>query len=69
VVGYLIFGLAWMQVAHWMIAWSNTLGMLPVMGQPMTWLAAGNSHLLGFALFTLFVATISAWVLRQSPTA
>lgn len=64
VISYLLYGLAFMQIAHWMIAWSNTLGLLPVMGQPMTWLSAGNSHLLGFALFTLTMAMISSWVLN-----
>ncbi len=64
VISFLLYGLAFMQIAHWLIAWSNTLGLLPVMGQPMTWLSAGNSHLLGFALFTLTLAMISAWVLN-----
>ncbi len=62
VAGYAIYGLAWMQAAHWLIAWSNTLGLLPVMGQPMTWLSAGNSHLLGFALPTLALALITSWI-------
>ena len=61
VTGYLLYGLAWMHISHWVIAWSNTLGLLPVMGQPMTWLSAGNSHLLGFALPTLVVALAAAW--------
>jgi len=29
---------------HWIISWSNALGLLPVMGQPMSWLSAGVSH-------------------------
>lgn len=29
---------------HWTIAWSNVMGLLPVMGQPMTWIAAATSH-------------------------
>lgn len=66
VLGYTLFGLAWMQVAHWTIAWSNTLGLLPVMGQPMTWMSAGNSHLIGFALVTLSIALITAWSLRPA---
>lgn len=65
VAGYALCGLAWMQIAHWTIAWGNTLGLLPVMGQPMTWLSAGNSHLLGFGLLTLVVALTTAWV-RQA---
>ena len=63
VLAYTIYGLAWLQIAHWTIAWSNTLGLLPVMGQPMTWLSAGNSHLIGFALFTVAVALVTSWTL------
>ncbi|MFO1168582.1 MAG: hypothetical protein U1E19_10790 [Rhodoblastus sp.] len=35
---------------HWLIAWSNVLGLLPVMGQPMTWISAGASHHMLMAL-------------------
>ena len=62
VLGYTLYGLAWLHAAHWLISWGNTLGMLPVMGQPMTWLTAGNSHLMAFALIILLIAQISAWV-------
>ena len=62
VLGYTLFGLAWLHAAHWLISWGNTMGMLPVMGQPMTWLTAGNSHLMAFALIILLIAQISAWV-------
>ena len=64
VMSYTIFGLAVMQVTHWTIAWGNSLGLLPVMGQPMTWISAGNSHLLGFALLTLTVGLITSWFSR-----
>ena len=29
---------------QWILAWSNVLGIFPVMGQPMTWIAYANSH-------------------------
>ncbi len=64
VMSYTIFGLGVMQVTHWTIAWGNSLGLLPVMGQPMTWISAGNSHLLGFALLTLTIGLITAWFSR-----
>lgn len=51
-----LLGLAWMQVAHWCIAWANALGLLPVMGQPMTWISAANSHLIFFAFPALLLA-------------
>ncbi len=46
-------GLSWMHITHWIIAWSNALGLLPVMGQPMTWISAANSHMIFFGLPTL----------------
>jgi cell division protein FtsW len=64
VMSYAVYGLAVMQITHWMIAWGNSLGLLPVMGQPMTWLSAGNSHLLGFALLTLTIGLITSWFAR-----
>ena len=65
VMSYTIYGLAAMQATHWTIAWGNSLGLLPVMGQPMTWISAGNSHLLGFALLTVSIGLITAWFSRS----
>jgi cell division protein FtsW (lipid II flippase) len=67
VIGFTVYGLAWLHIAHWTIAWANSLGLLPVMGQPMTWIAAGNSHLLGMAMPTLAIALVAAWTLRLRP--
>ncbi|MCW5771217.1 MAG: FtsW/RodA/SpoVE family cell cycle protein [Rhodospirillaceae bacterium] len=64
VLGFVIYGAACMAAAHWFISWGNVLGLLPVMGQPMTWVTAGTSHLVFFAMFVLFVALVSGWVLR-----
>jgi cell division protein FtsW (lipid II flippase) len=46
----LLFGTATLFVIQWILAWSNSLGLLPVMGQPMTWLSSGTSHHLLMAL-------------------
>ena len=64
VLGYVLYGAACMYSAHWFISWGNVLGLLPVMGQPMTWITAGTSHLVFFAMFALTIALISGWVLR-----
>jgi cell division protein FtsW (lipid II flippase) len=64
VLGFALYGLGWMHAIHWAIAWCNTLGLLPVMGQPMTWLSAGNSHLMGFALLSLVIALVTSWIAR-----
>lgn len=37
-------------VMQWFLAWSNAFGLLPVMGQPMTWLSAATSHHLFMAI-------------------
>jgi len=61
-LGYVLFGLAWVHLLHWLISWSNILGWLPIMGQPMTWLSAGNSHLLVIGIPTLLFGLIAAWI-------
>jgi hypothetical protein len=43
-IGVLLAGSITLYVLQWVLSWSNVLGLLPVMGQPMTWLSAGNSH-------------------------
>jgi cell division protein FtsW (lipid II flippase) len=43
-VGVMLAGSITLYVLQWVLSWSNVLGLLPVMGQPMTWLSAGNSH-------------------------
>ena len=39
-----LFGSVTLFALHWIISWSNALGLFPVMGQPMSWLSAGVSH-------------------------
>jgi cell division protein FtsW (lipid II flippase) len=58
ILSLILFGLAWMHTAQWAIAWGNTLGLLPVMGQPMTWISSANSHIAFFALPTLITADL-----------
>jgi cell division protein FtsW (lipid II flippase) len=52
-----------LQIAHWLISWGNVLGLLPIMGQPMTWISSGNSHLLALGLPTVLLALLAARVL------
>lgn len=44
---------------QWLLAWANAFGVLPVMGQPMTWLSAATSHHL-FAAIPTALALIVA---------
>jgi len=62
VLSFALFILAWMHVAHWGISWGNSLGLLPVMGQPMSWLSAGNSHLIAYCLATLGLGLVTGWI-------
>jgi hypothetical protein len=48
-----IFGL------HWGISWGNAIGLLPVMGQPMTFIAAATSHHLLMALPSVAAALLA----------
>ncbi|MCZ6619771.1 MAG: FtsW/RodA/SpoVE family cell cycle protein, partial [Gammaproteobacteria bacterium] len=50
---------------HWLISWGNAFGFLPVMGQPMTWMSAANSHLLSMALPCLCITLITMRVADQ----
>lgn len=59
-LAYILYGLAWMQLLHWLISWGNVLGLLPIMGQPMTWLSSGNSHLLAIALPSVLLALLAS---------
>jgi hypothetical protein len=43
---------------QWLIAWANCLGLLPVMGQPMTFAAAATSHHLLLGLPFLILAAV-----------
>ncbi len=36
------------------------LGLMPIMGQPMTWLSSGNSHLLAIALPSVLLALLAS---------
>jgi len=45
---------------QWILAWSNAFGLLPVMGQPMTWLSAGTSHHLFMAIPAALVILVAA---------
>lgn len=65
VFSIVLFGIAWMFAVHWFISWGNILGLLPVMGQPMTWVSAANSHLLFFALPSLYFALVLSWLHYQ----
>lgn len=65
ILGNILFGLAWVHLLHWIISWGNVLGLLPIMGQPMTWLSAGNSHLMAIGMMTLLLAMMGSWFAKR----
>ena len=52
----ILFLLTWVHITQWTISWGNVLGLLPVMGQPMTWISAANSHMVFIGLPALAAA-------------
>jgi cell division protein FtsW (lipid II flippase) len=52
---------------QWLIAWANCLGLLPVMGQPMTFAAAATSHHLLLGLPILVLAAVGMRVAQHRP--
>ncbi|WP_186416931.1 hypothetical protein [Bosea sp. CS1GBMeth4] len=64
-------GIATVFALHWSISWGNALGLLPVMGQPMTFIAAATSHHMLMALPSVAIALIAgrlAAIRQLSPT-
>lgn len=53
-------GAGMLFLMQWILAWSNAFGLLPVMGQPMTWLSAGTSHHLFMAIPAALVILVAA---------
>jgi cell division protein FtsW (lipid II flippase) len=54
-VAIVVAGAAWLMLLQWSLSWSNMLGLLPVMGQPMTWLSYATSHHLFMAVPCILV--------------
>lgn len=53
-------GVGILFLMQWILAWSNAFGILPVMGQPMTWLSAGTSHHLFMAIPAALALIVAA---------
>jgi hypothetical protein len=72
VVGFTTIGFAVMLGLQWMISWQNALGLLPVMGQPSTFLSHGPSHAVLFGTPAVLSALLalrvrSAFVVPKAP--
>ena len=51
---------------HLLLAWGTNLAMFPIMGQPMSFLSAGGSHLLFFICPLLAFGAASAQSLEET---
>jgi hypothetical protein len=58
-VAIVMAGAALLLLLQWSLSWSNVLGLLPVMGQPMTMLAYATSHHLFVALPCILVFVVA----------
>ncbi len=56
---FTLYGGAALIAAHLLVSWGTNLGFLPVMGQPMSLLSAGGSHLVLFVLPIVALAVAS----------
>ena len=56
-------------LGHFALSWGTNLAIFPVMGQPMSFLSAGGSHLLFFICPLLMFSAISAQSLEESQDA
>ena len=55
-------------LGHLLLSWGTNLAIFPIMGQPMSFLSAGGSHLLFFLCPLLAFAAVSALSLEENPT-
>ena len=53
-------------LGHFILSWGTNLAIFPVMGQPMSFLSAGGSHLLFFICPLLIFAAVSAQSLEEN---
>ena len=56
---FFLLGAAAFLFAHFVVSWGTNSGLLPVMGQPMPFVSAAGSHLVGF-LFPLLITSMIA---------
>lgn len=57
-IAIVLAGSAWLLLLQWSLSWSNMLGLLPVMGQPMTFLSYATSHHLFMAVPCILVFVV-----------
>lgn len=66
IAAHMVIGFMILVGVHFAISWANTLGLIPVMGQPMTYISAGQSHFLMVGMPTILVAVIASRLTNQA---
>jgi cell division protein FtsW len=65
---FVLCGGAAFVLGHLLLSWGTNLAIFPIMGQPMSFLSAGGSHLLFFICPLLAFHAISAQSLEEKPS-
>jgi cell division protein FtsW len=52
---------------HFLLSWGTNLAFFPIMGQPMSFLSAGGSHLLFFIFPLLAAGSAAAPTIEENP--
>ena len=65
---FVLCGGAAFVLGHLLLSWGTNLAIFPIMGQPMSFLSAGGSHLLFFICPLLAFDAISAQSLEENPS-
>lgn len=65
---FVLCGGAAFVLGHLLLSWGTNLAIFPIMGQPMSFLSAGGSHLLFFICPLLAFNAISAQSLEENPS-
>jgi cell division protein FtsW len=65
---FVLCGGAAFVLGHFLLSWGTNLAIFPIMGQPMSFLSAGGSHLLFFICPLLALGAISAQSLEEIPS-
>lgn len=66
-VGITCVTLAFLTGFQFLLGWGNTYGLLPVMGQPMTFVSAGLSHILALGVGLLIFADLAIRLVEVKP--
>jgi cell division protein FtsW len=65
---FALVGGAGFVLGHFLLSWGTNLAIFPIMGQPMSFLSAGGSHLLFFICPLLALGAISEQSLEEIPS-